>query len=313
MEKEPQPGRVTVFGGSGFLGRAVVARLLADGIDVRVAVRRPDLVSFALAPALPGKGEAVYADVRDETTVAQAIEGCDAVVNAVGLYVEKGAETFEAVHELGALNIAHQCALQGIARLVQISGIGADLYSRSSYVRARAKGDLLVMDSFAGATILRPSVIFGPEDRFLNSLAEIAGRTPLLPLFGRGDTRLQPVYVGDVAAAVLKALQVPTTPGKTFELGGPGIYSYRELIEMVLAQSKRRPWLLPLPFAVWASLAKLAALLPSPPLTEAQVTLMEQDNVVAASALGFADLGIEPTALEEVLASYPFVSKGESE
>lgn len=306
MAADLRLNRVTVFGGSGFLGSEIVERLAAEETTVRVAVRHPDRAAVEQRLDEVGNVEAVYADVRDETSVALALEGSEAVINAVGLYVEKGAETFEAVHELGALNVAHQAAALGVDRLVHISGIGADLRSGSSYVRARAKGELLVRDVFAPATILRPSVLFGPADSFLNSLASIAGRMPVLPLFGRGDTALQPVYVGDVAEAALRALQHPAAPGATYELGGPEVYSYRAVIELVLQRSHRRRLLLPLPFAIWQGLATLASVLPSPPLTRAQVTLMKQDNVVARSALSLKDLGIPATALEEVLPHYSF-------
>ncbi|NIA72349.1 complex I NDUFA9 subunit family protein [Pelagibius litoralis] len=304
MAVDSQVSCVTVFGGSGFLGREIVKRLTAEGITARAAMRHPDKASGDRRPARRGDVQAVYADVRDETSVALAIDGSDAVVNAVGLYVEKGAETFEAVHELGALNVAHQAAISGVGRLVHVSGIGADLQSDSSYVGARAKGELLVMDVFARATILRPSVLFGPDDKFLNTLAQIAYRTPVLPLFGRGRTRLQPVYVGDVAEAALRALQLPDAPGKTYELGGPRIYSYRGLIELVLSRIHRRRLLVPLPFPLWQTLAAFASLLPSPPLTRAQVTLMRHDNVVAKAALSLEDLGIEATALEDILPEY---------
>ena len=306
MAADSQVGCVTVFGGSGFLGGEIVKRLIAEGITVRVAVRHPDNAAIDARSDQIGLVQPVYADVRDESSVALAMDGSDAAVNAVGLYVEKGAESFEAVHELGALNVAYQSATLGVDRLVHISGIGADLDSESSYVRARAKGELLVGDVFARATILRPSVLFGPQDAFLNALAQIARRTPVLPLFGRGHSKLQPVYVGDVAEATLRALTHPDAPGKTYELGGPGIYSYRALVELVLSQANRRRLLLPLPFPVWHVLTMLASILPSPPLTRAQVTLMKRDNVVAKAALSLEDLGIEATALEEMLPNYAF-------
>ncbi len=306
MAADSQPGCVTVFGGSGFLGRAIVARLLAEGITVRLAARHPDDAAIDRRPDRGGDLQPVYADLRDETSVALALEGAEAVVNAVGLYVEKGAETFEAVHEHGAQTVAQQAATLGVDRLVHVSGIGADLQSESRYVRARAQGERLVTDAFARATILRPSVLFGPEDSFLNALAGIASRTPVLPLFGRGDTRLQPVYLGDVAEAALRGLTHPEAPGKTYELRGPDIYSYRALIELVLERTRRRRLLLPVPFSVWRMLAILASILPAPPLTGAQVALMRQDNLVAAGALSLHDLGIEATALEEVLPDYAF-------
>jgi NADH dehydrogenase len=306
MVVDPRPGRVTVFGGSGFLGREIVKRLVSDGITVRVATRHPDDAAIGEQSGQSAIVEAAYADVRDETSVALAMEGSDAVVNAVGLYVEKGAESFEAVHELGALNVAHQAAALGVDRLVHLSGIGADLQSGSSYVRARAKGELLVGDVFARATILRPSVLFGPEDRFLNSLARIVRRMPVLPLFGTGHTRLQPVYVGDVAEAALAALVHPDAPGNTYELGGPGIYSYRALIELILNRTSRWCLLLPVPFPLWDIVALCASILPTPPITHAQVTLMKQDNVVAETAMSLEDLGVNATRLEEVLPNYGF-------
>jgi NADH dehydrogenase len=296
---------VTVFGGTGFLGSEIVTALAASGLVARVAVRHPDKVCTRCTSGT-GQIQPVYADVRDESSVALAMEGSDAVINCVSLYVESGAETFEAIHELGALNVAHQAAVLGVKRLVYISGIGVDLRSKSAYVHARAKGELLVSDVFPHATILRPSAIFGPGDKFLNTLAAIARVSPVLPLFGHGLTKLQPVYVGDVANAALKALQNSVSQGKTYELGGPRTYTYRALIELLLSHMKRRRLLLPLPFVIWKALARVGAILPTPPITRAQVVLMERDNVVAKSALSFGDLGIEPTALEDILPQYVF-------
>ena len=297
---------VTVFGGSGFLGSEIVKRLAAEGIATRVAVRHPDKAKLPKRSGSDAGIFPVYADVRDETSVALAMEGCGAVVNAVSLYVERGAESFGAVHELGALNVAHQAAVLAIDRLVHISGIGAEPYSKSPYVRARGKGEMLVADVFPRATIFRPSVLFGPDDSFVNMLAMIARYSPVLPLFGRGQTKLQPVYVGDVAAATLKALKHTDAPGNTFERGGPRITSFRALIELVLKRSDRRRLLLPVPFPLWTILAALASLLPTPPLTPAQVALMKRDNVVAEGARTLGDLGVVPTALEDVLPDYAF-------
>lgn len=299
-------GRVTVFGGSGFLGSEIVKRLTAAGIDARVAVRQFDTAKLPKHAGKTGKTSRVYADVRDETSVALAMEECDSVVNAVGLYVEAGMESFEAVHELGALNVAHQCAVLGIKRLIHLSGIGADMYSKSRYVQARGKGELFVRDAFPSATIFRPSVLFGPEDKFLNTLVRIMRLSPVFPLFGRGHTKLQPVYVGDIAEATLNALKDPNSSGLTFELGGPDVYSYRALIELVMRHTQRRRLLLPLPFQFWDFLAAVASILPSPPLTRAQVTLMKHDNVVADSALSLPNLAVTPTALEDILPKYSF-------
>lgn len=304
MAAYSQPTCVTVFGGSGFLGTEIVWRLMAEAITVRVAVRHPDRVRERLRQS--NALQPVHADVRDETSVASAVEGADAVVNAVGLYVEEGAETFAAIHEAGARTVAHRSAIGGVPRLVHISGIGADIRSPSRYVRARGKGEALVKDAFPRATILGPSVLFGPEDKFLNTFARIARTTPVFPLFGRGQTQLQPVYVGDVADAVLNALTHPSAPGNIYELGGPQIYSYRALMELVLERVDRRCMMLPVPFPAWQMLAALASLLPRPPLTRAQVTLMKQDNVVSEDALSLEQLGIHATALESILPRYAF-------
>ena len=194
--------RVAVFGGTGFLGRAVVDQLVAAGMKVRVAVRHPDTIKVPDEMAQDGHVLSVYADVADEKSVGRAVEGCDAAVNVVGLYVERGNDTFRTVHELGAMHVARQSADSGVKALAHMSGIGVDLNSQSSYVRSRARGELLVREAFPAATILRPSVLFGPDDKFWNTLITIMRRSPVLALFGAGNTRLQPVYVGDVAKAV---------------------------------------------------------------------------------------------------------------
>ena len=297
---------VTVFGGSGFLGSEIARRLAAEGIATRVADRHPDRVHQIRGPEPSDGIQRLYADVRDETSVALAVDGSDAVVNAVGLYVENRGETFEAVHEIGALNVAHQCASLNVARIVHLSGIGADMFAKSRYVRARAKGELLVRDICAGAIILRPSIVVGPADAFLNALVKMARRSPIVPLFARGQMRLQPVYVGDVAEAAFNAIVRPGVEGKVYELGGPRIYSYRDLMEMALEQARLRRLLLPVPFALWELLALSLSVLASPPLTRDQVTLMRRDNVVAETALSLADLGVRPTALEDVLPMYAF-------
>ena len=292
---------IAVFGGSGFLGRAIVRQLVAAGMTARVAVRHPETMMAPDTTARGGHALSVYADVADETSVARALDGCDAAVNAVGLYVERRTEAFREVHERGAMHLARQSARAGVKALVHISGIGADLNSQSSYVRSRARGELLATEAFPGTTILRPSVLFGPGDKFLNTLIAMARRSPVLALFGAGDTRLQPVYVGDVGEAVLRVLTTPSSQGKIYELGGPQIYRYRALIELVLKEAGRSRILLPLPFFAWDALARLLMLLPNPPLTTDVVTLMKRDNVVGAGVQTFADLGRAPTAVEPIL------------
>ncbi|MGH6946416.1 MAG: complex I NDUFA9 subunit family protein [Kiloniellales bacterium] len=291
--------QVTLFGGSGFLGRYILRRLLARGLAVRVASRRRPL--RPLSPDGKGDVEWLQADVRDEATVAAALAGADATVNAVALYVERGRETFRAVHVEGAGRVARLAAAAGIKRLVHVSGIGADSESRSAYVRARAAGEAAVEAAFAGATILRPSVIFAPDDSFLNTLIGLVSRLPLVPLFGDGGTRLQPVFAGDVAEAAVEALVRPARSAGTYELGGPEIFTYRALVELLAARVARRPLLLPLPFAAWNLLAAGASLLPSAPLTLDQVTLLRDDKVADSARPGLAALGVEPTAIAEIL------------
>ncbi|HSA80928.1 MAG TPA: complex I NDUFA9 subunit family protein [Geminicoccaceae bacterium] len=293
-------GLITVFGGSGFLGRQIVLQLAKDGAAVRVAVRHPEDAAFLTGARTAGPVTAVRADVWDEASVAPAVAGANAVVNTVGHYVERGGASFEAIHGQGARHVAKAAARAGIGRLVHISGIGADPGSPSTYVRVRAIGERLVAEALPAATILRPSVMFGPEDAFLNRLAALARVLPVLPLFGRGDVRLQPVYVGDVAAAVATALASPAAAGQLYELGGPRIYSYRALVELVLKQTGRRRLLLPLPYRAW----DLLAALPGSPVSRDQVTLMRRDNVVRPGALTFADLGIRARALEAILPGY---------
>lgn len=291
-------GPITVFGGTGFLGRAVVRHLVAAGTPVRVAARHP------AAPETPGgggSGEACLADVRDDAAVARAVEGAAGVVNAVGLYVERGGATFDAVHVEGAARIARHAREAGVERLVHVSGIGADARSRSRYVAARGRGEVRVRAEHADAVILRPGVLFGPGDAFLRTLASLT-RLPVIPLFGDGGTRLQPVHVDDVAAAVGRALDVPGATGRTYELGGARVHTYRAIVEAVLAHHQRRRPLLPVPFVAWRLLAALASALPAPPLTRDQVALMEADSVVDTDAATFTELGIEPRALDDELA-----------
>lgn len=300
---------ITVFGGTGFLGRRIVDRLAGDGVAVRIVARH--------LHSLPGGNvspdftiERIQADVRDRDSVARALAGARGVVNAVGCYVERRGETFEAVHVEGARTVAEETKRAGAERLVHISGIGVDAVSESPYVRARARGEEAVREAFETATILRPSVLFGPEDRFLNTLLRLIQMLPAVPLFGDGATMLQPVFVDDVAGAVAHALDDPDTAGKTYELGGPTPYSYRDLLHLVMKQGRRWPKLLPVPFPLWELQARLASILPSPPLTSDQVALMKHDNLPAPGLPGLADLGVTATAIEDELPHYPAVWRG---
>ncbi len=293
-----------VFGGTGFLGRRIVEHLLAEGDEVRVASRRLAGTAFALQGNDTARMLPVRADIRDEAAVAAAVAKCFAVVNAVGLYAEKGDATFEAVHAGGAERLARLACEAKVSRLIHISGIGANLFSESHYLRARAEGEGRVRAEFPAATIFSPSVMFGPGDSLFNALGRITHFMPVIPLFGAGTARLQPVYVDDVAEAVARALQDPGTKGKTFELGGPRSYTYRSIVEFVLEQTGRRRILLPVPFALWDALALLVSALPAPPITRAQVSLLKKDNLVDPKHATFQDLGIEPRSIEEIVPAY---------
>ena len=296
---------ITVFGGSGFLGRQIVKRLAADGARVRVAVRHPERASFLERSGRAGQITAVYADVWEEASVGGAVEDSDAVINMVGHYVERSKATFEATRGRGALHVARASAIAGVQRLIHISGVGADQKSDSPHARARGIGERLVKEAFPGATILRPSIIFGLEGGFLNRLAALARVLPVLPLFGAGETKLQPVFVGDVAEAVAKALAAPATVGRLYELGGPRVYTYKELMQLVLARTGRKRLLMPVPYVAWKALAASMAPLPSRPISRNQLELMQQDNVVRADALTLADLGIASTPVEAMWPTYP--------
>jgi len=291
--------RATIFGGTGFLGRRIVDRLRSKDIAVRIAARHADKSRKAGADRT--ELDFVQADVRDANSAARAIGDSEAVVNAVGLYVESGSETFQSVHVDGARHVAAAAKECGAERLVHISGIGADRLARSDYVRCRAQGEAVVQDAFGDATIARPSVMFGADDTFLNTLLTLVKRSPIVPLFGSGRTRLQPVNVDDVANAVAQLLVGPSFPCTTFELGGPDVLSYREVIRLIMDRTGRKPLLIPVPYAVWHGIVAIASLLPHPPLTAAQIDLMQEDNVVYGRHKTFKDLEIEPSPMDAVL------------
>lgn len=289
---------VTVFGGTGFLGREIVRAVCAAGSPVRIATRRRPPEEVLREGA--GRVTHVVADIGDELSVAAAVDGACAVVNAVSLYAEKGPATFEAVHVEGAARLARCAEAAGAAVLVHLSGIGVDAASPSRYVRARARGEHAVRQNFDGAVILRPSVLFGRRDAFLTAIAAVTA-LPIVPLFGNGDVRLQPVYVGDVAAAAAEIAGAAGEGAPLYELGGADVLSYRRLIEIVMDHLGRRRPLLPLAFWVWRSSARLLSILPAPPLNVDQVILMQDDNVVGGNEAGFADLGIEPVGIVSML------------
>ena len=294
---------VTIFGGSGYLGRHIVAAVRAGGRRARIAVRRPDRAAALLEDTSSSAVEIVEADVRDEASIRTAVSGADAVVNAVGLYVEGADGRFDDVHVIGAGRVAGEAAA-ALARLIHISGIGVDPASPSPYIRARANGEAAVRQAHPDAVIFRPSALFGPGDALFNAYAKAVRSSPVIPLFGRGRAAVQPVFVGDVAGAVVAALDGAFSLGQVFELGGPDRYTYREILELVMQQTGRRRLALPVPIAAWTTAARVLSLLPNPPVTRDMVELVRQDNVADLTKPGLSDLGVTPTPVMEVLPTY---------
>ena len=295
----------TVFGGSGFVGRYIVKRLAKEGWVVRVAVRDTEKAHFLQPYGNVGQIVRMPVPIQDEQAVREAVDGADAVFNAIGLLFEPGgAQTFDEVHVNGPERIARLAAETGVKRLIHVSAIGADTESESVYARTKADGEAAILKQFPQATLLRPSIVIGPEDGFLNFFAQMARLSPALPLIGGGKTRFQPVYVGDVADAAMAAVHESKTKGKTYELGGPKVYTFKQLMELLLKEIRRKRLLLPIPFGVAQVQAGVAELLPKPLLTRDQVTLLKVDNVVQKGALSFKTLGLEPQAIEAILPTY---------
>ncbi len=301
-----EKGLVTVFGGSGFVGRAVVRALAKEGYRIRVAVRRPDLAGFLMTAGAVGQVSAVQANLRYPASVAAAVQGASLVINCVGILAESGHQRFMAVQAQGAKVVAEATARVG-AKLIHLSAIGADANSASAYARSKAQGEAAVLAAVPDAVILRPSVIFGEGDEFYTRFAAMAVMSPALPLIGGGETRFQPVHVLDVASAVVKAAAGEAKPG-VYELGGPAAVTFRHVLETVLNAAQRKRLLIPVPFFAATLLAKLTGWLPGAPITVDQVELLKSDNVVseAAKAEGrtLEGLGISPVAAESVVASY---------
>ncbi|MEM9170315.1 MAG: complex I NDUFA9 subunit family protein [Pseudomonadota bacterium] len=303
-----------VFGGSGFIGRYVVRELAKRGWRVRVAVRRPHQAQFLKPMGVVGQIQLTQSNVREAASVARAVEDADAVVNLVGILAPSGRQTFDAVQAGGAATIATCAADAGVERFVHVSAIGADAASDSAYARTKGEAEAAVRAAAPAAAILRPSIVFGPEDDFFNRFAAMATTTPLtpLPLIGGGKSRFQPVYVDDVADAACAALDRPQAGARVFELGGPRVYTFRELMELMLKEIGARRPLIPIPFAIaplMGAVGELAGALPfvEPPITRDQIKLLKKDNVVGESgeAVGtLADLDIAPQTLESVLPRY---------
>jgi uncharacterized protein YbjT (DUF2867 family) len=285
---------VTVFGGTGFLGRRVVQKLCESGATVHIASRHP-------RQADGDNVKQIAADAHDERSVEAAVAGADGVVNAISLYVEHGSETFHSVHVEAATRIGSVARRVGAKRLVHLSGIGADAASPSPYIRSRGEGEAAVQAAFPGVVIIRPAVMFAPDDGFLKTILRLLRVLPAYPIFGNGRTRLQPAYADDVAAAITQVLRQSKKPYPIDELAGPRVYSYEDLLRTIARTAGLRPVLMRMPFAFWDALAGLAEILPHPPLTRNQVELMQIDTMASDNLPGFRELGIPPRSLEEEL------------
>ena len=291
---------VTVFGGTGFLGRRIVRHLRYHEFPVRIASRHPDRAHSQFGPDDP-QLQLLEANIQDERSVADALAGAYGVVNAVSLYVEHGLETFHSVHVKSARRVAAQAYRAGVERLVHVSGIGANAASPFRYIRKRGEGELAVRAAFNDALFVRPAVMFGPDDAFLITILKLLRQLPIYPMFGRGLTRLEPAYVEDVAEAIGRIMQRAETPSMIFEFGGPRVYSYEEFLRTVAHQAGIAPRLVPIPFSVWHALTWASEMLPDPPLTRNQVDLMKIHTVSSPEMPGFSELGITPHTVETIL------------
>ena len=295
---------ITVFGGSGFIGRYLVQQLARRGWIIQVAVRHPDAALFLKPLGDVGQITPIAASLRHEGSIAAAVAGADAVINLVGILYERGRQSFAEIHAEGARRVAVAARAARPPRRPPPAGRGAAPPAPTAKYPPNAAAEAAVAAAFPGASIVRPSIVFGPEDGFFNRFAAMARVSPVLPLVGGGRTRFQPVYVGDVAEAIARIVDDSATAGRTYELGGPRVYSFRELLELMLAVVHRRRLLAPLPFWAASLQAAFLELLPVPPLTRDQVRLLQRDNVVAAGAPGLRELGIAPSAVELVIPTY---------
>eukprot|EP00761_Pharyngomonas_kirbyi_P014263 gb/GECH01014293.1/.p1 GENE.gb/GECH01014293.1/~~gb/GECH01014293.1/.p1 ORF type:complete len:322 (+),score=64.62 gb/GECH01014293.1/:1-966(+) len=291
---------VTIFGGKGFLGSEIVRSIAPKVSQVRIASRRPDLSKFQDYDNVIG----VEANITNPNDVMDAIEGSGSVINLVGILHETRNQKMPSLQSDGALHVAQACQEHAVDRLVHISAIGADASSASLYARTKGEGEQHVTRTFPMATILRPSIVFGPNDGFINMFATMSRFSPILPLIGGGFTRFQPVFVGDVAHAVATSLQEPSTRAGTYELGGPDIVTFREIMEMIMQYTGRRRLLLPIPWTVANIQAAIMEMLPHPLLTRDQVLQLQNDNIVSLHAKTLHDLGIEPQSMSQIVPQY---------
>jgi NADH dehydrogenase len=304
MTAIPKDRMVTVFGGSGFIGRHLVRALANDGWRIRVAVRRPNVAHFLKPMGRVGQIQIVKANVRNDTAVQAALRGADAAVNLVGILSQGGRQRFDALHVEAAGRIARAVKEAGTKRLVHFSALGASPKARANYFRSKAEGERAVRDGFPDATIVRPALVFGPEDQFFNRFAALARVLPILPLYGGGKTRFQPVFVGDVAQGVTEILHQSGTAGRIYEFAGPEQMSFREVMEFVLRETQRKRALVSLPFGLGRLQGAILQFVPGKPLTYDQVLMLETDTVPSGEQPGLRDLGITPSAPEAIVPSY---------
>ena len=297
--------QVTVFGGSGFVGRAIVRALAHEGYQVRIACRRIELAERIKTAGDVGQITLVRTNLRNAASVKAAVAGSQAVVNASGIAFQRGRQSYQTVHVEGSRAIAEAAKAAGVQRLVHMSGIGADhRNSTNKYIRSKVDAEDAIVAGFPDATILRPSVVFGPEDAMFNRMGQIAKQAPFLPVVGDGSARVQPVFVGDLGAAVVAVLERPDTARTVFELGGPRVYTYREIAALVLRETDRHKRIVGIPASLMRIAGFFSEFLPVPPLTHDQVDLLVTDNVARPGAPGLAALGIEATAAEAILPMY---------
>lgn len=295
--------KACVFGGTGFIGRQIVRKLAREGYIIKVATRFPESAFFLKTAGDVGQIVPVACDYRDEASVESAVRGCDVVVNCIGILAERGKSTFEKIHVDLAARIAKACKDQNVQRFIHISALGCDV-SRSRYGKSKKRGEDAVRQNFAEATILRPGVVFGPEDDFFNMFARLSIILPVLPLIGGGKTKMQPVYVGDVADAAIAASLCPDAPGRTFELGGPAVLTFKEIYLRLAQETGRKPCLISVPWGLAKVQGFILGLLPGPLLTADQVESLKMDSIVSPQAKGLADLGVTATTMDVVLPSY---------
>lgn len=310
MALNPSETLVTVIGGSGFLGRHIVRALVRRGYRVRAACRRPDLAGHLQPLGTPGQVMPVQANVRYPASLAAVCDGASAVINLTGVLYGSGAQSFDAIHVFGAEASAKAAQAARAKVFIQMSSLGADAGSQSDYARSKAEGEARARVAFPGAIVVRPSIVFGPEDGFFNRFAAMARFSPMLPLIGGGQTRFQPVFVGDIAEAMARLVDAGLASGQTYEMGGPEIFTFRELLEFTLRTTGRTRLLLPVPWTLARMLGAVVGWLPKPFLTMDQVELLKTDNIVGSAAIAesrtLEGMGIAPRNIEAIVPSYLF-------